>query len=83
MSNLSLLHYFLGLQIYQTDDGIFVSQEKYALDLLKKFNMQSCRSFSTSMNANEKLTMNDGTPRANEKRFRSLAGGLIVTPQIN
>lgn len=33
MTDLGLLHYFLGLQIQQTNEGIFVSQEKYALDL--------------------------------------------------
>ena len=54
LSELGLLHYFLRLQIYQTEDGIFVSQEKNAFD---------CRSFSTPMNANEKLTMDDRTPK--------------------
>ncbi|GKV36358.1 hypothetical protein SLEP1_g44499 [Rubroshorea leprosula] len=77
MSDLGLLHYFLGLQIYQTDYGIFVSQEKYALDLLKKFNMQNCKMSATPMNTNEKLTVDDGTPRANEKYFRSMVGGLM------
>ncbi|GKV47717.1 hypothetical protein SLEP1_g54586 [Rubroshorea leprosula] len=77
MSDLGLLHYFLGLQIYQTDYGIFVSQEKYALDLLKKFNMQNCKMSATPMNTNEKLTVDDGTPRANEKYFRSMVGRLM------
>ncbi|GKV09408.1 hypothetical protein SLEP1_g20916 [Rubroshorea leprosula] len=77
MSDLGLLHYFLGLQIYQTDYDIFVSQEKYALDLLKKFNMQNCKMSTTPMNTNEKLTVDDGTPRANEKYFRSMVGGLM------
>ncbi|CAA7406712.1 unnamed protein product [Spirodela intermedia] len=39
MTNLGLLHYFLGVQIIQNDHGIFISQEKYICDLLKKFNM--------------------------------------------
>ena len=77
MSDLGLLHYFLGLQIMQTDDGIFISQEKYAVDLLKRHNMLRCKSFSTPMNTNEKLSLSDGTTKANEKLFRSLVGGLM------
>lgn len=58
------MHYFLRLQICQTNYGIFVSQEKYVLDLLKKFNMQNCKMSSTLMNTNEKLTMDDETSKA-------------------
>jgi len=43
------LTFFLGLQIKQTRDGIFLSQTKYALELLKKFDMQDCKSISTPM----------------------------------
>lgn len=38
MSDMGLMHYFLGMEVYQ-DGGIFISQRKYALDLLNKFNM--------------------------------------------
>ena len=77
MSDLGLLHYFLGFQFLHTKDGIFVSQEKYALDLLKKFNMLNYKSFATPMNANEKLMTDDGTPKLDGKFFRSLVGGLL------
>ena len=56
MTDLGLLNYFLGLQVSKSCDGIFVSQEKYALDLLKKFHTQKCKVFSTPMNVNEKLS---------------------------
>ena len=36
MTDLGLLHFFLGFEVYQTDGGIFISQKKYAKDLLKK-----------------------------------------------
>lgn len=39
MSDLGLLHYFLGLEVKQGIDGIFLSQRKYAIDLLKRFNI--------------------------------------------
>ena len=76
MSDLGLLHYFLGLEVNQNVDGIFVSQKKYAADLLKKFGMLNCKSMPTRMNVNENLVADDGTGMANAKQFWSIIGGL-------
>ena len=43
MSNLGHLHYFLGLQVLKTKEGIFLSQSKYACDLLHRFHMEYCK----------------------------------------
>nr|CAD1832705.1 unnamed protein product [Ananas comosus var. bracteatus] len=77
MSDLGLLHYFLGLQVMQTDNGIFLTQEKYAVDLLKKFKLQNCKGCATPMNPNEKLTKDDGTEKVDALIFRSIVGGLM------
>lgn len=66
-----------GLEIKQGEDGVFVSQRKYAEDLLKRFNMIDCKAASTPMNINEKLQLEDGTEKADATLFRSLVGGLI------
>ena len=42
MSDMRLLYYFLGLEVHQTDDGIFLLQRKYGRDLLNKFGMLNC-----------------------------------------
>ena len=76
MSDLGLLKYFLGLEVNQDKDGIFISQKKYADDLLKKFHMMNCEAAATPMNINEKLQREDGTEKANSRLFRSLVGGL-------
>ena len=49
MKDLGLLHYFLGLEIWQRDDGLFVSQGKYAQEILEKFNMQGCKPIDTPL----------------------------------
>ena len=43
MLDLGHLHYFLGLQVLQTKEGIFLSQSKYACDLLRRFHMEDCK----------------------------------------
>eukprot|EP00253_Pinus_taeda_P004398 PITA_04398 len=49
MKDLGLLHYFLGLEIWQCNDGLFVSQGKYAREILEKFNMHGCKPVDTPL----------------------------------
>lgn len=69
--------YFLRLEITQTLNSIFISQQNYAEELLKKFQMQGCNVVSTPANTNEKLHASDGSGSANAKLFKGLIGGLI------
>ena len=48
------MHYFLGLEVWQSSDGIFLSQEKHTLDVLRRFGMLDCKSMSTPMVSNRK-----------------------------
>ena len=43
------LTFFLGLQVYQTDEGIFISQTKYIKDMLKNFKMEDSKVVGTPM----------------------------------
>ncbi|KAG6385530.1 hypothetical protein SASPL_154366 [Salvia splendens] len=74
--DLGLLCFFLGLDVKQSKDGIFVCQEKHATDLLRKFHMSNCEIAATPMNVNEKLQRVDGTEHADGTIYRSLVGGL-------
>lgn len=67
MSDMSLLHYFLGLEVHQAMDGIFISQRKYASDLLEKFGMLHSKPADTPVNINEKLQQEDGAKRTYPK----------------
>ncbi|KAG6512658.1 hypothetical protein ZIOFF_030787 [Zingiber officinale] len=77
MSDLGLMRYFLGFQVKQSSGEIFISQEKYVEDLLKKFQMLSCKPVPTPMALNEKLQQEDDSEMADEKLYRSLVGSLI------
>lgn len=87
MTDLGQLKYFLGMEVIQDEGGIFLSQKKYAQDLLKRFDMVNCNSCSTPMNTKEKLTKEDNSGPAEAVKFRSLVGGLIylthTRPDIN
>ena len=65
MPNLSLLHFFLSIQILQMDDGIFLSQPEYALDILKLLNMDKCKSCATHYYSKVKLSNECDSPRVN------------------
>ena len=77
MTDLGLMRYFLGIQVKQENGRISLSQEKYATDLLKKFNMSCCKPTCTPMIINEKLSRNDGAEKVDETIYRKLVGSLI------
>ena len=70
MSDLGLLKYFLGREVLQNADGMFVCQKKYASDLLKRFGMKNCEVTVTPMNINVKLRRDVETENANARLFR-------------
>jgi hypothetical protein len=55
MTNLGLMRYFLDIQVNSFLGKIFISQEKYVTDLLKKFNTSECKPVASPMVVNEKL----------------------------
>ncbi|CAL2255133.1 unnamed protein product [Prunus armeniaca] len=66
MTDLGLLHHFLGLGVIQTESYIFLHQKKYARTLLDKFGFKDCKSVATPLAVNEKLSKVDGSEQANE-----------------
>jgi hypothetical protein len=65
------------MEVKQSNDGIFICQQKYAKEILKKFHMESCKSTSTPMNLKEKFSKNDRTNKVDEGQYRSLIVCLI------
>jgi Reverse transcriptase (RNA-dependent DNA polymerase) len=76
MTDLGLMKYFLGIQVRQDKIGIFVSQEAYAKDILKKNKMDECNPVSTLMELGTKLSKFEGGDRVDASKYRSLVGSL-------
>lgn len=76
MKDLGLLLYFLGLQITYLPDGLFISQTKYAQDIIDKARMLDCNPSITLCVPYSKLLKDEGTLLADVKTYRSLVGCL-------
>nr|KYP51591.1 Copia protein [Cajanus cajan] len=55
MTDLGMMHYFLGIEIVQSESGIFLSQKKYVGKILKIFHMHDCNSANTLVECGFKL----------------------------
>jgi hypothetical protein len=55
MKDLGLMHYFLGLEVWQSREKIFLNQGKYAVEILKRFDMLECKAMNTPMEINFNL----------------------------
>ena len=77
MTDLGLLHYRLGIEVWQTGNNIFVSRTKYAKSLLDKFRMTNCKILSTPIEKGLKLSAKSNSKAINEFVYRKLVGNLI------
>jgi hypothetical protein len=77
MSLLGELSFFLGLQICQSNQGIFISQTKYIREMLKKFGMEYCKPVTTPMQTSCKLRKYDDSKSTDQRKYRSMIGSLL------
>jgi hypothetical protein len=77
MSHMGELNYFLGLQIKQLKNGIFINQSKYAKEILKRFEMDSTSSKRTPMSTTTSLDKDDSGKSINQKLYRGMIGSLL------
>ncbi|GKE14519.1 ribonuclease H-like domain-containing protein [Tanacetum coccineum] len=75
MTDLGALNYFLGISVTRDARGMFLSQKKYAMELLERAHMSNCNSTRTPVDTESKLG-SDGDPVSDSTLYRSLAGGL-------
>ncbi|GJX13455.1 putative ribonuclease H-like domain-containing protein [Tanacetum coccineum] len=77
MSAMGEMTFFLGLQVKQLPDGLFISQDKYVKDMLTKFDMESVRTATTPYEAAKTKLKDETDPPVNVHLYRSMIGSLM------
>jgi hypothetical protein len=77
MKDLGMMHYFLGLEVWQKPDEIFLCQGKYAVEILKRFDMMDCKSMPTPMVTNLKLLSDTSSETVDVTMYRQMIGSLM------
>ncbi|GJX48479.1 putative ribonuclease H-like domain-containing protein [Tanacetum coccineum] len=77
MSSMGELTFFLGLQVTQKYDGIFISQDKYVDEILKKFGFPTMKTASTPMETSKPLMKDESTEDVDVHLYRSMIGSLM------
>ena len=70
MKYLGLMHYFLGLEVWQRLEGIFLNQGKYAVEILKIFDILDCKSMATPIDTNLKLLFDESIELLDMTQYR-------------
>ncbi|GKB15096.1 putative ribonuclease H-like domain-containing protein [Tanacetum coccineum] len=77
MSSIGELTFFLGLQAEQTENRIFISQDKYVAEILKKFDFAIVKTASTSIKTNKALVKDEEVEAVDVHLYRSMIGSLM------
>ena len=67
----------LGMEVWQSVDGNFLRQGKYAVEILKRFGMMDCKAMATTMASNMKLLSDASSEIADAMMYRQMIGSLM------
>ncbi|GJZ38960.1 putative ribonuclease H-like domain-containing protein [Tanacetum coccineum] len=82
MSSMGELTFFLGLQVKQKEDGIFISQDKYVTEILKKFGFSDVKTASTPMETHKPLLKDADGEDVDEHLYRSMIRSLMYLTSL-
>ncbi|XP_024030833.1 uncharacterized protein LOC112094380 [Morus notabilis] len=77
MSDLGMMHYFLGIEVKQFATRIFISQTRYVQEILDKFHMTNCNSVSTPTEFGLKLRKNREGKKVDSTLYKQIVGSLM------
>lgn len=77
MTDLVMMHYFLDIEIVQSSSRIFITQKKYALEILDRFKMKNCNSVATPTEPGLKLAKDPKGKKVDNTFFKKFVGSLM------
>lgn len=77
MSDLGCMKYFLGVEVVQTAAGIFISQRKYANEILERFGMNHCKPVKSPIVPESRLVKDEEGTKVNSTNYKQMIGSLM------
>ena len=77
MKDLGMMHYFLGMEVWQNADGISLGQGKYIVEILKRIGMMDCKAMATPMTSNLKLLSDASSETVDATMYHQVIGSLM------
>jgi hypothetical protein len=77
MTDLGRMRYFLGIEVLQQSDGIYISQKKYALEVLKRFKMEGSNSVQNPIVPGCKIFKDENGVHVDETLFKQMVGSFM------
>ena len=77
MTNIGLMKYYMGIEVDQFEKGIFICEQKYAIDILKRFKMNKCNPTNTPIEIGTKLINKDEGTSIDYTLYKRFAGSLM------
>ena len=71
------MRYFLGIEVVQKSDGIFIRQKKYVLEVLKRFGMDKCNPVHNPIVLGEKLEKDKDGAKVDGTYYKQVVGSLM------
>ena len=77
MKDLDMMHYFIGMEVWQNANGISLRQGKYAVEILKRFGMMECKAMATPMASKLKLLNYGSSKTIDPMMYHHMIGSLM------
>ena len=77
MKDLGMMHYLLGMEVWNSADGIFLSQGKYAVEILKRFRMLDFKEITTPMAYNLKFLSDASSESVDSMMYHQMIGSFM------
>jgi hypothetical protein len=77
MSDLGMMHYFLGIEVVESANGIFVSQKKYVQDILDRFQMRDCNPVNTLTEFGLRLNKDHERKKVDNTLYKQIVSNLM------
>ena len=77
MSDLGKMKYFLGIEVVQFDEGIFISQKRYALEILKRFGMEGSNEVQNPIVPGSRISKDENGVKIDSVFYKKLVGSMM------